>query len=152
MWLKLVSMDKHIDILSFGSKSMGRAKNHQEIFNSKTEMQEDRQQLWNDIDITPTWTEDLVQEDLHYHGLLQCHGSTNLLPQRELTSLTLTYLWMVIPERWPGGRYRKSMSGSGSTWSIWTANDHNRQEEMIALRESAKNQLEQAVVCFRGSG
>lgn len=53
-------------------------------------MQEGRQKLWNDIDNSPTGTEDLLWEDLHYHSLLQCHGSASLLHQRELTSLTLT--------------------------------------------------------------
>lgn len=36
MWLKPGSMDKHIDSLSLGSRSMDRAKIYQEIFNSKT--------------------------------------------------------------------------------------------------------------------
>lgn len=132
MWLKLGSMHKCIDILSLGSKSMDRTKKYQEIFNSKTQMQEDGQQLWNDTDNSHTGTEDLLQEDLHYLSLLQCHGSANLLHQRELTSLTLTQLWMLMPESWSGGRYQKSMSGGGSTWSIWPANGHKRQEEMIA--------------------
>lgn len=51
--------------------------------------------------------------------------------------------WRLIPEkhvwRW------QHMINLTSKWS-------QRQEEMIALRESAKNQLDQAVVCFRGSG